>query len=293
MKHQLLEKALPAEAILSEKIIIPLFLGEDIHHYDCLITDFSYGQRLGDPSRPDQVLMSLSDEYIEELARQIYFLAGPQTPFRAQDLKEARETLAYLTRRFRDDRYFSHEDLALLANIFHHSSLRHDPSHLRYPPKCPPTLSLEDVASDSDSELEPDLRRHLFRDPFYQHYESLLDEEILTMDVLTRFVLHSKWVQTSTPNSTGTEMLPPAHGEPVVKVCPTCTKLFSRPRSEKRYFGPQIYCSEKCEKAIADARHYDRNKVRLRTEHREYMGSTRKYYEDHGLNYDMKIKKKS
>jgi len=287
LPHRLLEKALPTEGDLNEKFTI-LALKDKIHDCDGFLTDLSYGRRLGDTSRPDQVLLSLSDEYIEELSKQLYLLAGPQAPFCAQDLKEARETIGSLTQCLRNDQYFSDEDLALLANAWHHATLKLDPKHLRYPPKIPPKMLLKDEGPYS--EFKSDLREcYRGQDPFYQHYKALFLEGIYVWDVLYQGFLRSEFAQSIMDRERVAEMLSVyPNRNPVVKLCPVCSKLFSRPRSEKGHFSQKTYCSERCRKEPEGHRYYQRNKTKLRKAHREYMKTTRAFYASHGLSYDKK-----
>jgi len=272
LPHRLLDKALLDKPQLLERCLIRT-LGERIHDYDCLITHFSYGQRLGDPDKPHEILLSLSDEYIEGLCEQIRFLAGPESPFDAQDLKEAKERIATLTQDWKRDGYFQNEDLAWIAHIGQHiinwvqafflDSLRFSASsnvfstlkHLRYPPKLPPKLSFEDAPLYSPYRF--DWGQQLAQLSFYEPYITLFADII----------------------EAG-----------IVKQCPVCGMLFSRPKSERKYFNQQTYCDEKCRKKAEKHRHYEQNKEKLKAMQGKVMKERRKIYKDRGSNYDKKIR---
>lgn len=274
LPHQLLNKALLNKPQFLERRLIKT-LGERIHDYNCLITDLSYGQRLGNPDKPHEILLSLSDEYIEGLCEQIRFLVGPELPFDAQDLKEVKEKIATLTQDWKRDGYFQNEDLAWISHIGQHiinwvqaffsDSLRFSDSsnafftlkHLRHPPKFPPQpkLSFEDVPVYSPYRF--DWGQYLTQLSFYEPYITLF------WDIIE---------------------------DNIIKMCPVCGILFSRPKSKKRYFDRQTYCLEKCRKKAERHRYYERQKEELRLKHRKDMRSIRKCYKDHGLSYDKKVR---
>jgi len=276
LPDHLLDKALRREPGFLEGLLIKK-LGEKIHDYDCLITDFRYGWRLGDPLKPYEVLLSLSDKYIEDLCKQILLLAGPQTPFQAQDLKEARERIASLTQQWKDDRCFSNENLAWIAHVGQHiinwshatlsDSLRFSTSstafltlkHLRYPPKFPPKLCFEPQGSYSPDQFS--WAQHLAQLSFYMHYMTLF------LDMAR---------------------------DGSIKICAMCAKLFSRSKTKKGDFSRRRYCSPRCRSQAEKRRYYGKHQEELRRKHREYMRETRKVYKEvykeEGMSYDKKVR---
>lgn len=250
----LLNKALSAKPNLLERRLIAE-LGEEIHSYGCLLTDFSYGWRLGHPDKPHEILISLSDEYIEDLCLQLSFVQNGGPLYDSVILMETRERMASLMQHWEKEGYFSNEDLAWIAHVGRDIINWVDLKDLRYAPKSPRRLTFKLEAFYSHNPFG--WAEHLAQLSFYRYYMTLF------FDIME-------------------------HG--IIKMCPVCTKFFSRPKSEKRYFDPQIYCCPQCQKKAADHRYYEKRKEELRLERREDMRSIRKCYKDHGLSYDKKVR---
>lgn len=272
LPHQLVDKAVPDKPDFLERWLIKK-LDEKINDYGCLITHFTYGWRLGNSDKPHAILVSLSDKYIEEVCKQVFLLAGPETPFDAQDLKEARETIASLMCQCKTDGYFSPEGLAKIAHVAQHivnwavltfsesaalstsSNAFFSLRHLRYPPKSPPKLSFKEEALYSPYKFDWDqlLAQFSFYIPYITLFEDIIEAGI-------------------------------------IKHCPVCDTLFSRPKSKKKYFDRQVYCSEQCRKKAERHRHYEKHKEKLKPMRRQEMKGRRKYYKDRGNDYDKKVR---
>ena len=228
--------------------------GVAIRRYPSIVTDFSYGWRLGDPDKPYKILLSLSDEYIEDLCGELRYLTSLMFPFDLVDFCEAKERIASLMQYWKKDGYFPSEALEwttciperIINWIFETSSL---------PPKFPFLSSLKDEGSCFQDYA--DLVDELVSFPYYSHYIKLF------WDIVR---------------------------DGILKKCPACGELFSRPRPEKRYFSRQIYCSKECRLRAKDHRYYEKHKEEVRSKRREYMRKTRKFYKAHGTNYDKKTR---
>lgn len=250
--QSLLDKALPTKPDFFEKWLIEK-LGEKIQVYPYLLTNFSYGWGLGNPNKPYEILLSFSNEYIEDFGSQIVHFVPPDQPFHTSDLKEAKQRIASLLEHWKKDGYFSNVDLAwtnyvpqhIVNWVFETSSSS---------PRSSPKLCLKNDAFYAQNPF--DWLGHLARMSLYSHYIALFSDIVK---------------------------------DGIVKQCPICHKLFSRPKSEKRWFDPKVYCSPRCRRRPGNQRYYKKHQGELRPKHREYMRDYRKTCKKPKMSYDKDV----
>lgn len=228
--------------------------GVAIRRYPSIVTDFSYGWRLGDPDKPYKILLSLSDEYIEDLCGELRYLTSLMFSFDLVDFCEAKERIASLMQYWKKDGYFPSEALEWIAH-FPEYIINWTPETSSLPEKSSPKFVFNDEVFGLLGTLNWVDR--LVRFPFLWHYIALFRD---------------------------------IRRDGIIGRCPICGKLFSRPRLGERHFSRQIYCSERCRRRPETQRYYKRYQQELRAKHREYMRKTRKFYKAHGTNYDKKTR---